>query len=122
MGVGPTRMRGFTLLEILVAMALIGGVFVAIGSILQQQTDIQYRLEERLAAVQVASNQMELHRAAGIPSTPDELSGEEEMGGWKFFWSRRIQRSEDGRVWVARIEVLRDQTLLFAEQFQWPGQ
>ncbi|GAB0057479.1 hypothetical protein SIID45300_01807 [Candidatus Magnetaquicoccaceae bacterium FCR-1] len=121
MGIASRHARGFTLLEILVAMALIGGLFVAIGAILNKQTDTQYRLEERLGAAQVASNQMELFFAAGWPVTPEELTGEEEMGGRLYTWSRRIRRTEDGRGQIARIEVAREKTVLFAERFQWPG-
>ncbi|MBF0190900.1 MAG: type II secretion system minor pseudopilin GspI [Magnetococcales bacterium] len=113
--------RGFTLLEILVALALIGGLFVGIGAILRQQADTQYRLEERLAAAQVASNQMELFRANGLPPTPDQVAGDEEMAGRTLPWIRRVSRSEDGLGFEVTILVGLETAPLFVERFRWLG-
>ncbi|MBF0341041.1 MAG: type II secretion system minor pseudopilin GspI [Magnetococcales bacterium] len=121
MGVSHPATRGFTLLEVLVAMALLGLLLVGVGAILKQQADTQFRLEERLAAAQVASNQMELFRANGLPVTPDLLSGEEEMAGRRMNWTRRVARTEDGRGYEVLIQVGEEKTPLFVERFRWPG-
>lgn len=81
---------GFTLLEILVALALIGLLFVAVGGVLERQIGTQRHVEETLAAAQVGWNLMETFHAEGRPLVPDFLEGEEPMAGRSFAWSRQI--------------------------------
>ncbi|MBF0135334.1 MAG: type II secretion system minor pseudopilin GspI [Magnetococcus sp. DMHC-1] len=113
------RQDGFTLLEVLVAMALIGMVFVGIGAIQKQLSNTQYHLEERLAAAQLASNLLEIFRAEGLPPDPQHLIGAEEMGGRLLSWVRQITPTDDGKGYEVRIQVGSGITPLFEETLLW---
>lgn len=122
MGVNPQHGdNGFTLLEILVAVALIGLLFVGIGIILDRQLKTQFRLEERLAASQVGGNLMELFQAEGMPVTPDLLSGEENLAGRTWPWTRQILAVDEGRGHEAIIRVGPPAANpLFETRLRWP--
>ena len=82
--------RGFTLLEVLVALAIAGLLFVGLGGILQQQIKTESHLERKAAAAQVARNllaEAEIHHDQVEEGT---TNGEMEMGGWKFPWSQTV--------------------------------
>ncbi|MBF0147676.1 MAG: type II secretion system minor pseudopilin GspI [Magnetococcales bacterium] len=114
-----TRWNGFTLLEVMVAMALIGLIFVGIGVIQKQMSDTQYHLEEQLAAAQVAGNLLELFRAEGTPLHPAVLVGEQSMAGRLLPWIREISPMADGDRYEVRIQVGSNTPPLFVERWSW---
>lgn len=119
MGVKPNGSKGFTLLEILVALALIGLMFVGIGAIQKQQVNTQSRLEEQLAAAQLAHNLMEMFRAEGMPIHPEQQTGEETIAGQLFSFSRQITPIDEGKGYEVRIQVGDKQAPLFVESMRW---
>ncbi|MEO5333897.1 MAG: type II secretion system minor pseudopilin GspI [Magnetococcus sp. YQC-5] len=119
MGVTPQGQRGFTLLEIMIAVALLGMLFVGIGAIVQRQMNTQFHLEEQLAAAQLASNLMEMFKVDGMPLLPDHLSGEEAMAGRLFAWTRQVRSTDDGKGYEVRIQVGPAAAPLFVERLHW---
>ncbi len=121
MGVTPptTTQNGFTLLEIMVAMALIGLMLIGIGAIQQRESNTQNHLENQLAAAQVASNLMERFLADGLPVTPEQSSGKEEMANRLFVWNQTITPIDEGKGYAVRIQVGMNQDPLFMESMQW---
>lgn len=110
---------GFTLLEVLVALALVGVLFVAMGAVLHRQMGTQHHLEESLAAAQVGWNQMALFRADGQPITPMLQDGEEQMAGVTFVWSRQIRSLAQENWYQVTIRVGEADTPLHVERWRW---
>ncbi len=95
--IDPGGQRGFTLLEILVALALVGILFVGVGAIQERRLQAQWHLEERIAAAQVGWNRMEIfqlelaeYRRKGTLMEPGLQEGEEVMAGKTFPWRRQL--------------------------------
>ena len=102
-------MQGFTLLEVMLAMA----VFAVAGIALLSVSDNNYRhishLEEKMFANWVASNQ--LVNASLKQSWPpkDKLKGEEEMAGRKWYWLQKVIKTENKEMQAVVIEVRLEQ-------------
>jgi general secretion pathway protein I len=81
--------RGFTLVEVLVAVAIVALAVTGILTAMMRQVDGTAYLREKLFANYVALNRMELALLANastnqLPSDKD--SGEEEMAGRTWYW------------------------------------
>ena len=107
------------MLEVLVALALIGLLFVSVGAVLQRQVETQRLLEENLAAAQLGWNLMENFHLQGRPLIPDLLEGEDEMAGWSFPWSRQIRAMEQGGWYQVHIQVGNKDNPLYLERWYW---
>lgn len=103
----------------MVALALIGLLFVAVGAVLERQMRTQMQLEENLAAAQLGWNLMETFHLEGRPLTPDFLEGEEEMAEISFPWSRQILPMEQARWHQVQIRVGRADHPLYLERWYW---
>ena len=88
-GVRAGGASGFTLVEVLVAVAIValavGGILVA----MMRQIDATAYLRDKMFANYVAQNQMELALLTNAHTNQlptSNLSGEEEMAGHKWYW------------------------------------
>lgn len=87
------RNRGFTLLEVLVALAILA---VALAAALRAtglaagQTEA---LRDRLGATWVAQNRVALHRAMHEWPSPGEYSGDAEQAGMRFAWQEVVSNT-----------------------------
>ena len=94
---------GFTLLEVLAALAVISIALVALFSSLSQGTRLTARVEERMIGNWVASNVMtEVKAASSWPQIGDQNS-DVEMAGRVWHVSQEINSTEDEN--VRRIDV-----------------
>lgn len=87
----PGRISGFTLIEVLVALAVVA---VALGAGLRAAavaTDNTLALRERTLARWVAENELNRIRVRpGLPA-PGQSDGEAEQGGQRFVWQASVE-------------------------------
>jgi general secretion pathway protein I len=97
--------RGFTLVEVLVALAVVALGSAAVMTALSTGTQSTARLRERSYAEWVALNRMaEIRVAREWPLASNEL-GEETMAGQRWQWRQTIERSDVRGVWRIRVEA-----------------
>ena len=100
---------GFTLVEIMVSLAVLS---VMLGALVQGAgvaTSNAGKLRDRAIAEWVAANQMaELQLSSSFPDLGSK-TGSEEMLGSKWFWKSIVQKVEDDDLRRVDIEVRRNE-------------
>ncbi len=100
--------RGFTLLEILVALAILAIALASIIKMASNQTLNTTHLRDKTLAHWVALNKItELQLTAEWPAKGKQ-QGDEEMGLHQWHWVRTITDTPDDRVRQVEISVFRD--------------
>lgn len=97
--------RGFTLIEVLVALAVIALALTALGMSAMRSVDTQFQIEQRSLALWLAENRLaeaRLERSleSGI------ARGRESMGGRQWQWQRSVQPAPGGMLWRIDVSVL----------------
>lgn len=100
------RPRGFTLVEVLVAVAVVALAIVGILTAIMRQVDGTAYLRDKMFAHYVAINRMELALIANnhtnqLPSDGD--SGTEEMAGRTWYW--RTTPKQTGQAGTVQLEI-----------------
>lgn len=99
------RVQGFTLVEVLVAVAVLAVAMSAIVSGMARQTANAAYLREKTVALWVAHNRLtEIALEPGWPGTGTS-NGEMEMAGVRWRWTVDIQETADPKVRRADIGV-----------------
>jgi general secretion pathway protein I len=100
----PSSMaNGFTLLEVLIALALLAIVMVsAIKITADNITNLWYLENKTLAAAIAGNHAIELRLAKEKPETQD---GWDEMAGRRWYWLAKRKASPVGGLWRYRIDV-----------------
>lgn len=94
---GALQARGFTLVEVLVAVAIVAMAVTAVLVAMMRQVDGSVYLRDKLVAEWVALNQAELTLLANRHSNqlpPEKRSGSEEMAGRTWYWQAQRQRAQ----------------------------
>ena len=88
--------QGFTLVEVLVAVAVVALAVTAVLTVMMKQIDGSAYLRDKLFAQWVALNQLELMRLENDHTNrlPGADSGHVEMAGRNWFWRARPQPSQ----------------------------
>lgn len=97
------RPAGFTLLEVMVALAIIGFALLAIGSKMGQMVDAANAMRERTYASWIAQNKIAEMRLANVLPEVSSSSGEVEYAGTEWRW--RAVVSETGVENLFRVDV-----------------
>jgi general secretion pathway protein I len=102
------RARGFTLVEVLVAVAIVALAVTGILVAMMRQIDGTAYLRDKMFANYVAQNQMELALLANAHTNqlPTEaLSGSEDMAGKKWYWRAQPKKIQQPGVTQLVITV-----------------
>ncbi|MCF6263685.1 MAG: type II secretion system minor pseudopilin GspI [Xanthomonadales bacterium] len=109
--------RGFTLLEVLIAMVVIGIALLALASTGSKQVNQLQQLQQQTLAHWVAQNVItEFRLAASHP--PGETSGIEKMGQQNWYWLLNAAAASDPLLLRLDVQVYADsahQQLVLAE-------
>jgi general secretion pathway protein I len=101
------RQKGFTLVEILVSLAILSIILGALIQTAGTNASNAARLRDRAVAEWVASNRLaELQLAESFPETGSR-TGDEEMFGNRWYWKTIVQKVEDEDLRRVDIEVRR---------------
>lgn len=97
------RARGFTLVEVLVAVAVLAIAMAAVISAMARQADNAGYLKQKTLALWVAHNRLaELQLESTTPST-GRSDGKVEMSGVEWKWQTEIKATEDDR--LRRVDI-----------------
>ena len=101
-------MRGFTLVEVLVALAVLAIALSGAMRLSAQTIDAALSLRDHSVALWVAQNQLAENLI--LPDWPDTGStdGEAEMGGRKWFWRQEISSTANKHMRKIDIKVRRE--------------
>jgi len=95
--------RGFTLIEVLVAVSIAALGLTAVATAISQMVDTSTTIRERTYASWVAQNKIAELRLANVLPEVSESSGEVELAGIEWAWNANI--SETGVENLFRIDV-----------------
>ena len=102
-----SRSLGFTLIEIMIAMAIVSGGVVAVMTATASNADIASDLDRRLVASWVVSNQFaQIRHDSKLNSvSAGKKNTNVEMGGYQWQVRSTIEESDLERVFVVTIEA-----------------
>ena len=101
------KTHGFTLIEIIIAMAIVAIAILAIANAMNQHTHVASELEKRIVASWVAANMAaQTRHSAKIDRISTGTSSDLiEMGGHKWRASSHISETDVDDVFLLKIEV-----------------
>ena len=101
-----TRSRGFTLIEMVVAVAVLAIAMAAILSGMARYADNAGRLRERTVALWVAHNRLtEMELEPGWPDV-GKSDGDMKLAGQKWKWEAEVKKTADDHLRRIDIRVL----------------
>ena len=99
----PMSCRGFTLVEVLVALAVLAIALAAVMRAMAQAVDTTVSLREHNVALWVAQNRLTEHQMRQDWPAADTIDGEAEMGGEKWYWREQVSTTPEPK--IRRIEI-----------------
>ncbi len=100
---------GFTLLEVLVALAIIAMGLAAVIKTVSTTTMNTIYLQDKTFAYWVAQNQMAEFELSSTQTDVGFVDGDEELGGIIWYWTRKIDKTEDPDTNRVEITVRKDE-------------
>jgi general secretion pathway protein I len=95
--------RGFTLIEVIIALAILAIALAATGRATHGTADSSATLKTKLLAGWVAQNRLAELQLAGKLPDKGERSGEAEQGGLRFQWKENISQTKNKS--ILRVEI-----------------
>ncbi|WP_159084263.1 type II secretion system minor pseudopilin GspI [Saccharobesus litoralis] len=105
------RQSGFTLLEILVAIAILAFAGIALISSTTTHVSNQSILQQNAFAQWVASNQLAELRIKRKWPVPNNKKGEAEMAGTTYYWKQTVTKTQDVSMVMVEITVYSDEAM-----------
>lgn len=97
--------RGFTLLEVVTALALLAFSLAALWKGLEQSTQVAQGLPARIVARWVAQNHLVMRQAREEWPAPRTLRGTEKMNGQTWYWTERVEQTDEAMLRRMTVEV-----------------
>ena len=88
------RHRGFTLIEVLVALAIVAAGMAAVLGALTSSADTVSYLRDKTFANYVALNQIATLRLSGQAPTSGDTEGDSDMAGRKWHWHQTVSATQ----------------------------
>lgn len=89
----PGRTRGFTLMEVLVALAILAIALASVMNIVAQSASTAESVRDRLEALWIAQDRITLHRLRNDQPTADTTTGTLTFGGREWYWREAVSAS-----------------------------
>lgn len=96
---------GFTLIEVLVGMAIIAVALAAASRAAGHAIEISNELKRRVIADLVAQNRLEMHKAQRDWLPPGKFSGQETQAGMPMIWKEVITDTPNPAFRKVEVEV-----------------
>ena len=84
------KVKGFTLIEVLVALAILAIALSAVMRVVTQAVDMTAALRDRAIAAGVAQDQLALHQLHHDWPDTDTTDGVREQGGREWRWQEKV--------------------------------
>lgn len=94
---------GFTLVEVLVALAVLAIALAACMRMLTQAVDVSVQLRDHTLALWIAQDRLAMHRLRRDWPEPRDSSGTEDSAGRKWYWSEQVLVTPEKS--MRRIEI-----------------
>lgn len=95
--------RGFTLVEVLVALAVLAIALAAVMRAMAQAIDTTATLRQHEVALWVAQNRLVQHEMSQDWPSVDTTDGDADMGGRKWYWREQVSTTPEPK--IRRIEI-----------------
>lgn len=101
--------RGFTLIEVMLAMAIFSIAGVALLATATTNFTNLSLLEEKMLANWVASNQLVEAKLTESWPPKNNKKGEEELAGQTWFWQQKVIKTTDNDLRALSVEVRKNE-------------
>ncbi len=97
--------RGFTLLEVLIALAIFAVVAASVLTASARSLQTAARLEDKTFALWLADNHLQELQLAETPPSPGRESGEESYAGRRWLWQSELETTSEPEMLRVTIRV-----------------
>lgn len=102
---GGTNQRGFTLMEVLVAMVVLSMGLLAVIKVVSEVSTSAIQLRDKTYAQWVALNKVAEMRLKTSWPTPGKSDGDTDMAGRTWHWIMEVKNTEDKDVRKLEVSV-----------------